>query len=63
MELRSMEHIAPQKAPLFLHTGIVIRIASPGFAGVVVVVTPFREVVCEFQPGRVGRCVFEVDYD
>lgn len=37
-------------------------VADVGGDGVVVVIAPFGEVICEFEAGGVAGGVFEVDY-
>jgi len=48
---------------LFGGGGEGFGVADVGRGGVVVVVAPFCEVVCEFETGGVAGGVFEVDYD
>lgn len=56
-----MINVGTNKASLLLDGGIIVRVARPWFVGIVVVVAPFREVVCEFQTRGIGGCVLEVD--
>ncbi len=57
-----MVHVRFDGAALFLGRGVAGRVAGVGAGGVVVVVGPFGEVVCEFEAGEVGGGVLEVDY-
>jgi hypothetical protein len=51
------------EAVLLLGRRVQRRVAGVGAGRVVVVVGPLGEVVCEFQPRRVGGGVLEVDDD
>lgn len=59
-----MIDVGADKASLFFEGGVVICVTGPGFGGVVVVVTPFCEMVCEFETGGIGAGVLEIyDYE
>lgn len=57
-----MVDITFDETALLLQRRVVFGIACPRFRSVVVIVAPFREMVCEFEARCVGGCVFEV-YD
>jgi hypothetical protein len=61
--LRAVVDVGADEATLFVRGGVVVLIARVGCDGIVVVVAPFCEVVCEFEAGGVGGGVFEVDDD
>lgn len=63
VDVRAVAGVGADEALLVLRGGVEGVGALPGEGWVVVVVAPFREVVCEFQAGGVGVCVFEVDDD
>jgi hypothetical protein len=48
---------------LFFFGGVVVSVAGVRCDGVVVVVAPFCEVVCELKTGGVGGGVFKVNDD
>lgn len=50
-----------QKAVLFFFCGVVCLSEGIGSVGVVVVIAPFCEVVCEFEARDVGGRIFKVD--
>ena len=56
-----MIDVGADEIALLLEGWVAFCFAGPGSVGVVVVVTPFCEVVGEFETGRVGGGVFEVD--
>ena len=51
------------EAALFLNGGEGFGVADVRGGGVVVVVAPFRKVVCELEAGGIARGVFEVNDD
>lgn len=59
-----MQDIGANKAALFFGSRICCSIDLPrGRGGIVVVVTPFCEVVCKFEARCVSGSVLEVDHD
>ena len=58
-----MHYVAPNKPMLLLWCRISLGIASETRGGMMVVVTPFSEVVCELHPRRIGVGVLKVDND
>ena len=58
-----MVDVTSDKASLLFQSWVSGCSTSPRLGGVVVIVAPFCEVVCEFEAGKVGGCVFEVDDD
>lgn len=60
--MRTVVDVASDEFALLFEAWIAAGMACPGCSWIVVIVTPFCEVVCEFEAGRVGGCVFEV-YD
>lgn len=56
-----MVEIGAHESALFLHRRVVFCITRLRLLLVVVVVAPFREMVCEFETRSVSGCVFEVD--
>lgn len=58
-----MLNISFEEAVLLFWCGICIRIEGIWLGRIMVVVAPFREVVCEFEAGDVGRGILEVDND
>jgi hypothetical protein len=62
-KLRLVVYVRPDEAVLLLGGGIRGCVAGVGSNGVVVVVCPLREVVCELEPREVSARVLEVDDD
>lgn len=58
-----MVEVGADEAALLGGGGEGFGVADVGVRGVVVVVAPLREVVCEFEAGVVAGGVLEVDYD
>jgi len=59
-----MINITPNKPLLLFHRRIIISIALPRFIRVMIIITPFREMVCEFETRGIGTGVFEIyDYE
>lgn len=58
-----MINITANEPLLFLESRIPRRITEPRLLRVVIVVAPFRKVVCELETRRVGGCIFEVNND
>lgn len=56
-------YVALDEATLLLRGRVGLHVAGVRGGGVVVVVGPLGEVVCELEAGEVGRGVFEVDDD
>lgn len=54
IELRTMVDIRADEGSLFFKGWVIVGIACPWSGGVVVVVAPFCEVVCEFETWGVG---------
>jgi hypothetical protein len=48
---------------LFFWCWICTRVACPGPFGIVIVVAPFGEMICEFQGWYIGCRVFKVYYN
>lgn len=56
-----MINICLDEAPLFLDCRIAIRVTSIGCNGVVIIVSPFGEMVCKFEAYSIGSSVFKID--
>jgi len=60
-EWRLVVDIRLDEAVSLFQRWVLARIAGMWRERVVVVVCPFREVICKLQTGKIGSCVFEVD--
>lgn len=62
-EFRSVLHVCQDKTPLLLGLGVDRRITGVRLARVVVVVSPFCEVIRKFVAPNICAGVFKVDDD
>lgn len=58
-----MLYVRLEESVLLLRSRVGGRVACVGGGGVVVVVGPLCEVVCELEAAGVGACVLKVDDD
>lgn len=58
-----MVYVGFDKATLFFFCRVVLGIAGVGSDGVVVIIAPFCEMVCELETRGISGGVFEVDDD
>lgn len=56
-----MLHIGADKSTLFLGSGIIGRIHGPGSLRMVVIVTPFCEVVGELEAWEVSTRILKIN--
>ena len=60
--MHSVVEIASYERPLLFQARVARCVATPGSDGIMVIVTPFREVVRKLKARRVGRGIFKVNY-
>lgn len=63
MKLRAMIDVRTDEPALLFGGWIHSGIAYMRSVRIVVIVAPFREVICEFKTNGVGRCVLEINDD
>jgi hypothetical protein len=56
-----MIDIGAYEAALLLYRRVFIGVACPGFVGIVVIIAPFCEVICELETRSVSRGILKVN--